>query len=155
MIDHGEFIQPVQVAGQLMFDEAEVKAWIERQPRGLYPQKPALRRQVVFSKEAGVCQTLEGQVAYQAGDAILPGVVGESWPVEREKLDMRYSPTGTTRPGDGQCVKKPLTVYAVQLDEYMELTMPEGGMLQGTSGDWLLQYGTSDGHVAVLRPCRG
>jgi predicted DNA-binding transcriptional regulator AlpA len=44
MIDRGEFIQPVQVAGQLMFDEAEVKAWIDRQPRGLYQQKPALRR---------------------------------------------------------------------------------------------------------------
>ncbi len=44
MVTRGEFPQPLQVAGQLMFQEEEVSAWIDRQPRGLYPQKPALRR---------------------------------------------------------------------------------------------------------------
>lgn len=44
MIARGEFIQPLQVAGQLMFRADEFTEWLERQPRGLYPQDPGLRR---------------------------------------------------------------------------------------------------------------
>lgn len=44
MIARGEFIQPLQVAGQLMFYEEELLDWMLRQPRGLYPQDPGLRR---------------------------------------------------------------------------------------------------------------
>jgi predicted DNA-binding transcriptional regulator AlpA len=44
MIARGEFPAPVQVAGQLMFVEAEVAEWVERQPRGLFPQPAGLKR---------------------------------------------------------------------------------------------------------------
>lgn len=118
-------------------------------PKALRVVKRPIPVRVWFSKEAGICQTLEGQVAYRSGDAILTGVAGESWPVERVKFDERYEAAGATRRGeDGQYVKKPLVVYAVQLDGYIEIQMPEGGMLRGTSGDWLLQYGASDYGIA-------
>lgn len=44
MVERGEFIQPVQVAGQLMFVEDEFNDWLAAQPRGLYEQSPALKR---------------------------------------------------------------------------------------------------------------
>lgn len=53
MIERGEFVQPVQVAGQLMFVEDEVDAWLLAQPRGLYPQNPALKRHQDQRKKGG------------------------------------------------------------------------------------------------------
>lgn len=104
---------------------------------------------VRFALVDGVCQTLEGSVAYRSGDAILTGVEGENWPVERAKFDERYVPAGGTCTGaDGDYVKKPLVVFAVQLDGVMELSMPAGGVLRGKAGDWLLQYGISDYGIA-------
>ena len=100
---------------------------------------------VHFVTDASVCRTLEGVVAYRSGDAILTGPGGESWPVERAKFNERYAPVGGTSAGeDGRYVKKPLVVFAVRLDGYMELPMPAGGMLRGAAGDWLIQYGASD-----------
>ena len=37
-----------------------------------------------FTTTPGTCQTLEGNVRYQPGDAILTGTRGEQWPVRRD-----------------------------------------------------------------------
>jgi len=46
----------------------------------------ALRRRVHFAAAAGQLQTLEGPVAYAAGDAIVTGVAGEQWPVPADSF---------------------------------------------------------------------
>ena len=53
MIERGEFVTPLQVAGQLMFLEDEVDAWLLAQPRGLYQQNPALKRHQDQRKKGG------------------------------------------------------------------------------------------------------
>ena len=100
---------------------------------------------VRFAKMDGICATLEGPVHYRAGDAILTGMVGETWPVERRKFDERYTSTDSATTGmNGEYVKKPLEVLALRLDKQIEIPMPGGGLLKGEPGDWLLQYGASD-----------
>lgn len=53
MIERSEFVQPVQVAGQLMFVEDEVNEWLANQPRGLYPQAPGLKRHQAEKQTGG------------------------------------------------------------------------------------------------------
>ncbi len=54
MIERGEFVQPLQVAGQLMFVENEVNEWLAAQPRGLYGQAPQLKKHQAERREAKV-----------------------------------------------------------------------------------------------------
>ena len=114
-------------------------------PRALRAVKRPLPVRVRFAVAEGMCLTLEGPVAYRAGDAILTGIAGENWPVGRAKFDERYAPIEDTSPGaDGNYVKLPLVVLALRLDAPLEVSMPTGGILNGNTGDWLLQYGQSD-----------
>lgn len=53
MVERGEFVQPVQVAGRLLFVEAEVLEWLASQPRGLFQQAPGLKRYQEERKAAG------------------------------------------------------------------------------------------------------
>lgn len=107
--------------------------------------KRPLPVKVSFAEADGVCQTLEGPVAYRKGDAILTGIAGENWPVERLKFDERYSPAEGTAPGsEGNYIKKPMTVFALRLDAPVAVSMPGGGTLHGMPGDWLLQYAQGD-----------
>jgi hypothetical protein len=118
-------------------------------PRALRVMKRSIPVQVRFAKADGVCQTLEGPVGYRVGDAILTGIAGENWPVERAKFNERYVPVeGSVSGIDGNYVKKPLVVLALQLDASIEVSMPEGGILRGVPGDWLLQYGIGDYGIA-------
>jgi len=48
--------------------------------------------EVEFAEKNGVIQTLEGDVPYKARDAILTGIKGERWPIERSKFDEWYCP---------------------------------------------------------------
>ena len=50
-------------------------------PRALRVMKQPVAVKAVFASEDGVCKTLEGDVGFRAGDAILTGSAGESWPV--------------------------------------------------------------------------
>jgi hypothetical protein len=107
--------------------------------------KRPLPVKVRFAEEDGVCETLEGTVGYRSGAAILTGIAGETWPVGREQFDERYEPGEGVTPGrDGVYVKKPLVALAIRLDDSIEIPMPNGGLLRGEPGDWLLQYGVSD-----------
>src|SRR5262249_10597889 len=62
-------------------------------------KKPAPVR-TEFAGADGVCATLEGPVRYKAGDAIVTGVRGEQWPVERESFPASYEPVPPTRAGN-------------------------------------------------------
>ena len=66
-------------------------------PRGL-AKVPGVRRarklpvevSVTFVQSPGVCETLEGPVHYDVGDAIVVGARGERWPVKREIFARTY-----------------------------------------------------------------
>jgi len=77
----------------------------------------ALRLRVHFAPAAGQLQTLEGPVAYAAGDAIVTGVAGEQWPVPADSFAAKYRPaTDAQSPDrDGLFVKRPAIVQARQL----------------------------------------
>ena len=118
-------------------------------PGAVVAVKRPLPVQVRFATAAGVCETLEGPVAYRSGDAILTGTVGESWPVEREKFDVSYvSADGRPAGTDGTYVKHPLPVPAVRLEAAAEVSL-RGGTLKGEPGDWLVRY--AEGDYGIVR----
>lgn len=118
---------------------------LAREPGALRAVKRPFPVLVHFATADGICNTLEGAVAFHSGDAILTGAAGESWPVERTRFDERYLPAEGTPPGaDGEYMKRPMVVLALRLDAPLEVQMPAGGSLHGDSGDWLLQYAASD-----------
>jgi len=109
-------------------------------------QKKAVPVQVTFATADGVCETKEGLVAYKAGDAIMTGVEGEQWSIQRGKFDDTYMPISPTYKGiDGLYVKKPLIVYALQITEPFYVTVSWAkDKIQGKPGDWLVQYFEND-----------
>ena len=66
--------------------------------------KPGTRRarklpeqvQVRFARTPGICRTLEGDVRYDAGDAMVEAPAGDRWPVRREVFRERYEPVPPT-----------------------------------------------------------
>jgi len=109
-------------------------------------QKKTVPVTVYFAEIDGVCRTKEGEVSFKAGDAILTGVEGEQWPVERPKFDASYDAVSPTKHGEnGQYCKKPIQVFALQMNEpfYVNVSWSDD-RLEGKPGDWLLQYGPDD-----------
>jgi len=109
-------------------------------------QKKTIPVEVRFADADGVCKTKEGDVSYKAGDAIMTGVEGEQWPIERPKFDASYDAISPTKHGEnGQYCKKPIQVFALQMNEpfYVNVSWSDD-RLEGKPGDWLLQYGPDD-----------
>ena len=104
--------------------------------------KKPLPLQVSFATSDGVLHTLEGPVAYRAGDALLTGKGSEQWPVERAYFERRYTPeAGGTMGEAGRYIPLPLPVQAVQVDEPFAVSLSgKRGLLQGNAGDWLVEY---------------
>ena len=104
-----------------------------------------------FPTTGGACQTLEGNVGYQTGDAILTGTRGEQWPVRRDLFLASYDPIPPTTPGtDGLYRKRPTPAHALRLTH--PLSVPVGWQddpLQGRPGDWLLRY--EDGSHGIVQ----
>jgi len=109
-------------------------------------QKKPMPVAVCFADSDGVCQTKEGDVYYKKGDAIMTGVEGEKWPIERRKFDDTYEAVLPTKHGDdGQYSKKPIGVLALQMNEpfYVNVSWADD-QIEGKSGDWLVQYAPDD-----------
>lgn len=116
--------------------------------------KPGTRRarklpeqvQVRFARTPGTCGTLEGDVRYDAGDAIVEAPAGDRWPVRREVFRERYEPVPPTPSmHDGRYRKRSIEVLARQLEDTVRVVLPGGrGELTGRPGDWLVEYGTDD-----------
>lgn len=106
---------------------------------------------VVFSKHTRKIQTLEGVVACAAGDAVVRGTKGESWPVPREAFFRKYTPMpGVVAGEDGQYTKRLAFVQARQLDREETIELSGSlGTLTGSVGDWCLTYGI--GNQAFIR----
>jgi hypothetical protein len=101
---------------------------------------------VTFVQSPGVCETLEGPVHYDAGDAIVVGARGERWPVKRETFAKTYEPIEPITPmKDGMYRKIAGEVLALRLKEAECIELPGSrGVLAGRPGDWVLDYGRGD-----------
>jgi len=94
---------------------------------------------VVFASRDGVLRTVEGPVAYRAGDALMTGVKGERWPVRRDEFAERYVPAGGQAMFvDGDYLKRPVVVDAERMDAPFSVSLGDGNVLAGQAGDWLI-----------------
>ena len=114
-----------------------------RDPAARRARRRPVTLSVRFALAPGVLQTLEGPVRYRAGAALVRGLHGEHWPVERGPFERRYEPApGTAAGRDGRYRRKPGVVLARRLEAEIEVPAgAEGDPLRGRPGDWLLQYG--------------
>lgn len=105
---------------------------------------------VEFAPHAGTLQTLEGEVAFEAGDALMTGVKGERWPIRRHRFESTYAPVAPTRMGkNGRYLKKPVEVSARQAKAPESIELQAGsGTLQARPGDWVVT--APDGHQWVV-----
>jgi len=112
--------------------------------------KRPLPVQVAFAKADGVLQTLEGEVGYRAGDALLTGDHGDNWPVSRARFDEDYRPVSSSASQPGAYVKRNIPVLARQIPHAFSVPRGEGSdLLHGAPGDWLLDYG--NGRMGVVK----
>lgn len=119
---------------------------LARHPQAVRVRKLPLPVEVRWMARDGVCQTLEGEVAYRAGDVVLTGIDGESWPVAADRFAAGYEPVPPTQPGaDGAYRKRQVTLLALQLQQALTVRVGyQHDPLQGKAGDWLVQYGPDD-----------
>jgi hypothetical protein len=120
-------------------------------PGAIRVTKRPLDVAVRFADRDGVWETLEGPVRYRAGDALVTGVRGECWPVQRDSFLASYVPMGPTLLGeDGRYVKSKATAMAVRLERAVTVTVGwRADPLNGRPGDWLLRY--DDGSLGVVQ----
>ena len=125
---------------------------LEDDPAARRARRRPMTLSVRFARAPGMLQTLEGPVRYRAGAALVRGLRGEQWPVERGPFERRYEPApGTAAGQDGDYRRRPGLVLARRLESAVEL--PAGALgdpLRGRPGDWLLQY--APGEYGVVAP---
>jgi hypothetical protein len=125
---------------------------LREDPAAIEVVKKPMVRDVRFAERDGVCETLEGDVHYRRGDALVAGEKGEEWPVEREKFEGAYAPVPPVEFGEpGAYRARHRIVLARQLAS--ELQVPVGWQrdpLTANPGDWLVQYGPMD--FGVVKP---
>ncbi len=119
---------------------------LARDPNALRVSKRAITTQVTFATEAGSMKTLEGEVSYEQGDALVTGVLGESWPISRQRFNLTYQPDKHTAQGSDGCYYPISTpVWAKQINSKFSVALPGSkGILQGKAEDWLIQYTSGD-----------
>lgn len=117
----------------------------------IFWQTSSVTYKVSFAKYPQNVETLEGVVSCLPGDAILTGVKGESWPVQREAFFRKYEPApGIVFGEDGLYKKRLAFVIARLLQDTEAIVLSEGrGVLNGQVGDWCLTYGF--GNQAFIR----
>jgi hypothetical protein len=116
------------------------------QPAAFWAEKLPIAVQVKFATLNGELKTREGLVQFKIGDAILTGVEGECWPIEREKFFQSYEAKPPTMVGlGGQYVKRPMRVLCLKVDRILEISLPgKRGTLKAAPGDYLVQYNIGD-----------
>ena len=123
---------------------------IRRWPHCRGARKKDLPLSVRFAAEDGVMPTLEGDVAYVRGDALVSGVRDECWPIAASYFARNYFRAPGTQAGqDGLYYKKPVIVAAARMTESFSVNTPGGALLCGEVGDWLVQY--EQGHYGIVR----
>jgi hypothetical protein len=124
---------------------------LDHDPRALRVCKKPVPVEVTFAAEDGVCNTLEGEVRFHAGDALLTGSGGESWPIRRDLFLASYEAVPPTRCGaNGTYRKRPAVVHALRLTAPAEVPVSwQNDPLHGEPGDWLVRY--ADGTHGIVQ----
>lgn len=103
---------------------------------------------VNFADRDGELMSLEGPNRYVSGDALVTGSTGDRWVVSRERFDAKYVPArdGLAHGVAGPYRNRPAIVLAKRMDEAFSLARSAGGgdVLNGTAGDWIMQYAPGD-----------
>jgi len=112
-------------------------------PAAIRVRKRPVAMDVVFASANGITATREGKVQHAAGDAILTGVEGETWPIRRPVFLATYEAIAPTQQGEpGRYVKRPVEVLALELRAPASVAVGwQRDPLRGVPGDWLVQYG--------------
>ncbi|KUR72121.1 hypothetical protein AQZ52_02095 [Novosphingobium fuchskuhlense] len=133
-VDFEQFVAGLKISG------------LEQVPGVLRAENVPVTRAVAFTSQPGSHQTPEGAVRYEAGDAIVTGEDGDSWPISRAIFEQFYQPENAESfGGDGLYVKIPKQVLVLPLGERSRVDMSGGrGVLLGNSGDWIVDYGCGD-----------
>ncbi|MES2899894.1 MAG: PGDYG domain-containing protein [Pseudomonadota bacterium] len=117
---------------------------VQADPRHLSARKRELPVQVRFAEHECMVQTREGQVQASAGDAIITGAFGETWPVRRERFAEKYRESAP-----GQFVSLPKDVLALEMDTPFCAVLSDGvSTLHGAAGDFLIAY--NDGSLGIV-----
>lgn len=102
-----------------------------------YIKKP-IKTKVEFATNSGELETLEGTVKYQLGDALITGVAGEQWPINRTQFEQSYRPVTPVNMGQsGNYLKNRVQVEARQTNIEENISIAEG-MLHAKKGDWIV-----------------
>lgn len=119
---------------------------IASQPGAFLAVKRPLPVTVEFAGRDGRVTTREGEVRYQAGDAILSGIEKERWPVPRACFFASYDPVAPLQAGDnGSYVKRHKAVWAWRSSASIEIELSGGrGTLRADAGDVIIDYGDCD-----------
>jgi hypothetical protein len=119
---------------------------ISLQPNAFRAQRRPYLVSVEFAAAAGTLATMEGEVSYRAGDALLTGQEGERWPVAREQFFATYDPAASTQGGAaGTYRRRPGTVWAWRADHVLDIVLSDGrGCLRANTGDLVVQFDSGD-----------
>ncbi len=103
---------------------------------------------VEFAAGEGELMSLAGPNRYLRGAALITGSTGDRCVVSRDRFDAKYVPadTSSTHGAAGPYRNRPAVVLAKQMHEAFSLTRSAAGgdVLQGTAGDWIMQYAPGD-----------
>jgi hypothetical protein len=116
-----------------------------------YLRKP-IEVSVRFALAPGAVDTLEGEVSFQQGDAIVTGTRGETWPIPRQRFERTYEPSQPqgAMGQDGLYRRKPSVVTARQTVTAMSIPLSNGrGVLTAQPGDWIVEGQAGDQWVVA------
>lgn len=119
---------------------------LARNAEAFRAQKRPIPVSVRFADANGVLVTREGLVAYEAGDALLAGVEGECWPVQRQRFFETYDPCPPTEKGSaGEYIKRSLAVWAWRTNGPIDIALSNNrGILHADADDVIVQYAPGD-----------
>lgn len=130
---------------ELEFADKLTERTLTEDKSALKAQSRTITRIIRFAQAAGVLETPEGPVRYDAGDPIIADATGK-WVASLDYVKRYYKPMKDIKFGeDGEYVKKAQTVLVLQLSDVKRLEFPNGkGSLRGKTGDWLVDYGNGE-----------
>jgi PGDYG protein len=123
---------------------------ISNNPNCIVVRARAREVSVTFATVEDLIDTIEGQVLAHVGDAVVTGVLGERWPIDRARFHQKYAPVAPTRCGRcGTYRRRQTLAHALRQDHAFFVHLAAGhSRLTGTSGDWLVDYG--DGTLGIV-----
>ena len=98
----------------------------------------------------GIIHTMEGPVAFQAGDYLVRGIKGEEYPITPQNFAVLYDERSMEPDGEGFAWYRPANLIhqAVQIAEPFTVERKAGGIDTGKAGDYLVRTGQgSNGRV--------